>query len=76
MGLPSPLYSSYEFFISSEDDAFASPLENEVQVMNSVISGNASDPNGVLLYPDGEPRFRFVLIFGGSSTSHGGKNAS
>lgn len=39
MGLPSPLYSSYEFFISSEDDAFASPLGNEVQVLNSVISG-------------------------------------
>ena len=61
---------SYEFFISSEDDAFASPLAAEVQKMNDVLSGSTSDPNGVLLYPDGEPRFRAVFIFGGFSTGH------
>lgn len=62
---------SYEYFVSSEDDAFATPIAVEVQKMNSILSGNSSDPNGVLLYPDGEPRFRSIFIFGGSSTSHG-----
>lgn len=63
---------SYEFFISSEDNAFAttSPLADEVQKMNDILSGSKSDPNGVLLYPDGEPRFRAVFIFGGFSTGH------
>lgn len=62
---------TYEYFISSEDDAFATPVASEVTMMNSIISGNAQDPNGVLLYPDGEPRFRAIYIFGGSSPNHG-----
>lgn len=62
---------SYEFFVSSVDDAFASPKPEEAVIMNSLISGDSRDPNGVLLYPDGEPRFKSVFIFGGSSSSHG-----
>lgn len=30
-----------------------------------------NDQNGVLLYPDGEPRFRAVFVNGGSSKTHG-----
>ncbi len=36
-----------------------------------VLISNANDENGVLLYPDGEPRFRLLYTFGGSSTYHG-----
>lgn len=67
---------SYEFFISSEDDAFAAPVHSEAVVMNSIIEGNPADPNGALLYPDGEPRFRAIYIFGGSSTNHGNQLSS
>lgn len=31
------------------------------------------DDNGVLLYPDGSPRFRAVFVNGGTSSSHGDK---
>jgi hypothetical protein len=33
--------------------------------------GNVDDVNGVLLYPDGEPRFRLLHTNGGSATAHG-----
>ena len=37
------------------------------------VAGNIAytDDNGVLLYPDGEPRFRAVFVNGGTSSSHG-----
>lgn len=33
--------------------------------------GYELDENGVLLYPDGAPRFRMIYVNGGRSTSHG-----
>lgn len=38
---------------------------------NQLLIGNKSDENGVLLYPDGEPRFRMLYVNGGAATSHG-----
>ena len=43
----------------------------------SIITGTngdsnfPSDKNGVLLYPDGEPRFRAIFVNGGTSETHG-----
>jgi hypothetical protein len=34
------------------------------------IGGNASDFNGVLLYPDGQPRYRLMFVNGGSASQH------
>ncbi len=45
--------------------------EEEKAIQNKVIAGNEFDDNGVLLYPDGEPRFRFIYVNGGSATRHG-----
>lgn len=33
--------------------------------------GKWDDPNGVLLYPDGAPRFRVIYVNGGESKKHG-----
>jgi glutamine amidotransferase-like uncharacterized protein len=33
----------------------------------AVIGGNANDTNGVLLYPDGQPRFGTIYVNGGSA---------
>jgi CubicO group peptidase (beta-lactamase class C family)/glutamine amidotransferase-like uncharacterized protein len=38
---------------------------------NQLLIGNATDKNGVLLYPDGEPRFRMLYVNGGAATLHG-----
>ena len=38
---------------------------------NQMLIGNSADENGVLLYPDGEPRFRMLYVNGGGATSHG-----
>jgi len=37
-----------------------------------LIGGSAIDENGILLYPDGAPRFRVVYMNGGRAKSHGG----
>ena len=50
-------------------------------LQRQMISGNEGDENGVLLYPDGAPRFRMIYVNGGKAASHGaslgedGKNA-
>ena len=36
-----------------------------------LIAGSALDENGILLYPDGQPRFRMVYMNGGRAGSHG-----
>ena len=38
---------------------------------NDVIGGNLQDLNGVLLYQDGAPRYRMVIVNGGRATKHG-----
>ena len=44
---------------------------NTVNLQNEVMIKNAYDDNGVLLYPDGEPRFQILYTNGGYSTKHG-----
>lgn len=36
-----------------------------------VIAGDETDHNGILLYPDGEPRFKVFYSCGGNSANHG-----
>ena len=35
-----------------------------------ILGGSEEDLNGVLLYPDGEPRFKMMYSYGGSAGSH------
>ena len=56
-----------EYFLSRVDDPFATANSSDKTLQTEIMSGSTSDSNGVLLYPDGEPRFRLIYIFGGSS---------
>jgi len=38
---------------------------------NQILVGTPDDTNGVLLYPDGQPRFRMIYVNGGGATAHG-----
>jgi len=40
-------------------------------IQNRLITGDHHDTNGVLLYPDGAPRFRMIYVNGGGATNHG-----
>jgi glutamine amidotransferase-like uncharacterized protein len=40
-------------------------------IQNELMCGNPLDANGILLYPDGEPRFRMIYMNGGLATRHG-----
>ena len=47
------------------------PTEFELGLMKSIFAGSETDANGVLLYPDGAPRFKVIYVNGGKSASHG-----
>ncbi len=38
---------------------------------HGIVVGNDEDLNGVLLYPDNEPRYRMIYVNGGSAGAHG-----
>ena len=42
-------------------------------IENSIFNHNDVDANGVLLYPDGEPRFRMIYVNGGGANTSGRK---
>ena len=44
---------------------------SDVKMQRSAISGSRNDINGGLLFPDGQPRFRTIIVCGGSSKTHG-----
>ena len=66
-------------FLGLSMDAFVSAVHSpqskltlrDTVIQNEMICGNAEDLNGVLLYPDGEPRFRMIYMNGGKATKHG-----
>lgn len=45
--------------------------DEDTLTQNLVFRGSDKDANGVLLYPDGEPRFKMIYTFGGSASKHG-----
>lgn len=62
---------SIEHFVTGKDTP-ESPLTHQDTVMQQFLfSGNEKDFNGVLLYPDGAPRFRMIYVNGGKATAHG-----
>ncbi|MCQ2138502.1 MAG: BPL-N domain-containing protein [Bacteroidales bacterium] len=61
-----------ERFISVEDKGdttFTTIIDTLKQ--RDIMCGSAIDENGVLLYPDGQPRFRMIYMNGGRANSHG-----
>ena len=43
----------------------------DAEIQKNLYSGSEHDTNGVLLYPDGAPRFRMLYVNGGGATLHG-----
>lgn len=44
--------------------------EYDITVQNMMFVGSPLDENGVLLYPDGAPRFRVIYVNGGNAMTH------
>ncbi len=62
---------SAEYFLATVDDVSNGWTENDHDLQTLIMVGNPDDVNGVLLYPDGQPRFRMIYMFGGHSNPHG-----
>jgi len=45
-------------------------LTSSYSTTNAWIGGTSSDLNGVMIYPDDQPRYRVVFINGGNATHH------
>lgn len=72
------LGNDYEYYRSDPNNSVDSItcVKYQNNILVNTVSGSASnitwnDHNGVLLYPDGQPRFRFIYMNGGKSTIHG-----
>lgn len=55
----------YEYFFAPE------PNDTNQVLQELAICGSDEDLNGVLLYPDGEPRFKIIYVNGGLASYHG-----
>ena len=64
---------SMEAFVSTQHAP--SPPQHFTSVdtlrQRELISGSPMDENGILLYPDGQPRFRMIYMNGGKAAGHG-----
>ena len=72
--LPAARYLNLQMerFISVEtkgDTTFTTIVDTLKQ--RDILCGSSIDENGVLLYPDGQPRFRVIYMNGGKAASHG-----
>ena len=66
--LPSAINSGFsiEAFIHSKKVTL-----RDTMLQVECFGGTDEDLNGILLYPDGEPRFRVLFVNGGGAASHG-----
>jgi len=64
---------SIEKFVSAShkiaDSTKVIQVDTVIQTM--LLGGYPLDENGILLYPDGEPRFRMIYVNGGKAANHG-----
>lgn len=49
---------------------YCSAGSSQLSIQQAVMCGTSEDLNGVLLYPDGEPRFKYMYGHGGKSSTH------
>ena len=63
---------SMEAFVSSPHSYTAKYVFTGVDTLRqtALIAGCPMDENGILLYPDGQPRFRMVYMNGGRAAAH------
>lgn len=51
--------------------SYSNATSAEYALQDAIVSGDSSDSNGRLLYPDGQPRYKLLFVNGGNSTTHG-----
>lgn len=61
---------SYETYYSAKHNPMALTVKDTIE-QTALMVGSTIDENGVLLYPDGAPRFRMIYVNGGRATKHG-----
>ena len=61
---------SIEAFVSATHSPDRLTLRDTL-LQREILTGTEDDLNGVLLYPDGEPRFRVLYMNGGKAAGHG-----
>ena len=64
---------SMEKFVSASHKAADSTriIQVDTVIQTMLLGGNPLDENGILLYPDGAPRFRMIYVNGGKAANHG-----
>ena len=62
---------STEAFISATNTKTTALTQVDTLLQTAAVCGNAMDENGILLYPDGAPRFRLIYMNGGKAVNHG-----
>jgi glutamine amidotransferase-like uncharacterized protein len=62
---------SIEHFVTGNDTPDSPLTLLDTIMQQKLFSGCETDLNGVLLYPDGAPRFRMIYVNGGKATPHG-----
>jgi glutamine amidotransferase-like uncharacterized protein len=62
---------SLEYFASSRYKSVLPPTYQDSVVQRRLIVGYPEDLNGILLYPDGAPRFKLIYVNGGKAANHG-----
>lgn len=60
-----------ESFISAVNSETDHLTRRDTVIQAERLCGSAMDENGILLYPDGEPRFRMIYLNGGKAVNHG-----
>lgn len=60
-------------YLNLSTETFYAPSNNASNqtVQNKMFIGDKNDENGILLYPDGEPRYKMIYVNGGIATTHG-----
>lgn len=61
---------SYETYYSAKHSPMALTVKDTIE-QTALMVGSTIDENGVLLYPDGAPRFKMIYVNGGRATKHG-----
>lgn len=64
---------SMEKFVSASHKAADSTkvIQVDTVLQTMLLGGYPLDENGILLYPDGAPRFRMIYVNGGKAANHG-----
>ncbi len=60
-----------EYYVSSRYKSALPSTYMDSIIQKKLLCGYPEDLNGLLLYPDGEPRFRLLYVNGGKAANHG-----